>query len=363
MMARKLRIRKSFLDVLSAYNYDTDSYEFQYVYSRRNGSSFRNIIKHNKPKTFEDLYKMVKRCSDIGPAFTLEKQIIMYGQQEGLARFNKRRSKYGITYDKMIERYGIEEGTKRWDEYRSKQAISNTYEYKKDKYGMSKDEFDEYNKSRASTLDNFVKRHGIEEGTKRWDEYCARQAYTNSEEYLGTEKYTQVNKLKAHTLDGYIEKYGQDAGEQKFIEYNKQWSQSIANYSNISQELFTGLLDYDIISDRKCYFATLAGEYGLLCDDGRYRLYDFVCPELRLVIEYHGDHYHGNPKMYNPNDVLLGKGQAETLVKNKWIEDEYKQNQIRKHRGFDTIIVWDSEYRKDKEEVIGRIIDYVINRI
>lgn len=53
------------------------------------------------------------------------------------------------TLDNMILKYGKDEGEKRWDIYRQKQAYSNSFEYKKEKYGWTLEEWNNYNKSRG----------------------------------------------------------------------------------------------------------------------------------------------------------------------------------------------------------------------
>lgn len=59
-----------------------------------------------------------------------------------------------------------------------------------------------------------------EDGEKRWEEYRERQAFTNTEEYLGTEKYQELNKQKSerNNIDYYIGKHGLEAGRKKWAE-------------------------------------------------------------------------------------------------------------------------------------------------
>jgi hypothetical protein len=52
-----------------------------------------------------------------------------------------------VTESNLIQKYGKEEGQRRWDEYKAKQALSNTLEYKAEKYGWCKDDFDTYNQT------------------------------------------------------------------------------------------------------------------------------------------------------------------------------------------------------------------------
>jgi hypothetical protein len=227
---------------------------------------------------------------------------------------------------------------------------------------MTREEYDLFNKSRGVTLELCIKRHGAERGKKMWDSYRERQAYTNSEEYLGFDGYKRVNKLKSHTLENYIDRYGDD-GKQRFVEYFRNLSKTHKGYSAISQKLFDELVSIEPFNGLKCYYGKTTGEYGILCDDSRYRLYDFVCPELNICIEYHGDHYHGNPDVYGPGDYLIARGVTNVNVGDKWAEDEYKRTQLLKHRGYDMIVVWDTDYVSDPESVVNRIIDYVYDRI
>ena len=91
---------------------------------------------------------------------------------------------------------------------------------------MTSEEIDEYNKSRAVTRENLIKKHGEEEGLKIWKRYCDKQKYTTSLEYFiekygkekGEEKYYRQNFLKGHNLDSYKVRYGEDA-EEKLQQY------------------------------------------------------------------------------------------------------------------------------------------------
>ncbi|NBP03586.1 MAG: hypothetical protein EBU90_26525, partial [Proteobacteria bacterium] len=258
--------------------------------------------------------------------------------------------------------YGEEEGKRRWKEYCNKQAYTNSYEYKNKKYGISYSEFVDYNKSRACTLQNSIKRYGEEEGKRRWKEYCDKQAYTNSAEYLGKEEYLRVNKLKSHCYESYLIRYGnEEIAKQKLEEY---WKSKKVFYSKDSQKLFNELLLHECFKNKKCYYAELNNEYGLLDNlTKKYMFFDFVCPELKLVIEYNGDHFHGNPTIYLPSDYLKGKGCSNILAKEKWKQDEEKNLVIKTQRGFNVITVWESDYRENKLKVIERIIHYANNTI
>lgn len=95
------------------------------------------------------------------------------------------------TLENMISRYGIDEGTKKWNDYRSKQAETNSYEYKKQKYGWTREQFNAYNKSRASTGKTngnygkgfykvWIDKFGLEEANQRLDQFKQKQSENNT---------------------------------------------------------------------------------------------------------------------------------------------------------------------------------------
>ena len=183
--------------------------------------------------------------------------------------------------------------------------------------------------------------------------YCDRQSHTNSLEYLGQERYKKVNQLKKHNLENFILRYGEEKGKEKLEEYWRNINNK--NYSKISQELFWSIHKYLSDSEKDhSYFAELNHEYVLVTIDRTY-LYDFVCTELKFVIEFHGDHYHGNPKVYRPEDKLRGRGVTNILSKDVWNKDLIKEQLIREHRNYNMITVWESDYKKDKEKIVSSL--------
>ena len=231
--------------------------------------------------------------------------VILLGIDENIIRdhFKKR----AVTEKNLIDKYGEKEGKKRFEEYKVKQSISNTFEYKNKKYGMTEEEFKEFNKSRATTEDNMILRYGEEEGKKRFKKYRNRQSYAGcKEEYFiekygekeGKKKYIELNKKKKHSLETFILKYDEREGKKRFEEYMQNAN---SFYSKSSQALFWKI--YEFLPEdvkEKTYFAENNNEFGIYDKLNKtYRKYDFVISNLNFCIEYNGDHYHANPKMYS----------------------------------------------------------------
>ena len=333
-----------------------DEHVINFIFKKIHIKSTLNIIKYVRPVNISLLYDRIFRCINLGSAITLEKMILQYGEELGKIKYKLLKEKMGFTLEKCIIKYGEELGKIKWNDYVEKQAYSNSYEYKNKKHGWSIEQYNKYNKSRSVTLDNMIERHGKELGETKWNNYVKRQAYTNTKDHL-KEKYYEVNSKKRLTLTNFIRKYGDITGPEKYKKYIETHS---SGYSKISQELFHTLSVTPTFKNKKIYYAEHNGEYGIMDkNSGTFRKYDFVCSELKIVIEFHGDHYHGNPKIYFPEQKLRGRGQSLIMAKTAWGKDEYKKLLIEKERGFKVIVVWESDYNSNKEQTVNRIIDYV----
>jgi hypothetical protein len=243
----------------------------------------------------------------------------------------------GVTEKSMIRKWGEVEGKKRWEEYCKKQAETNTFEYKQEKYGWTKEQFDEFNKSRAVTLELCIERHG-EEGRKLWDDYCKRQSYTNSLEYM-------------------IKEYGEEEGTKKYKEFNfARANTSSITYSKMSQKLFNEL--YNLIEAKdNIFYYTLNNEYSVITNTKVYNL-DFYDKTKNLVIEFLGDYWHANPLLYKEDDKFIRSNKPVT-AKQIWKADKSRKNNICKQLNNPIYIeIWESDWNKNPEKVINNILKY-----
>lgn len=240
--------------------------------------------------------------------------------------FENARSKYAMTEKHMIEKYGEEAGKEKWKKYCDRQAETNTLEYKQEKYGWTEDQFKEYNKKRACTLKNFISRWGEQEGQHRWDEYVKRQSETKSESYViqkyGKDYWVNLCNKKLQT----IERFG------------------VYNYSKISQEFFKELderLNYKY--NTEC--ASKNAEHKLELNN-HFVYLDYYIPELKLAIEFNGDMWHGNPKIYKPADNCHPMNKNITAGDIQKL-DNSRYKHLEKQYGIRTVVVWESDYNED----------------
>ena len=197
----------------------------------------------------------------------------------------------------MIKKYGISEGTERWNSYCKKQADSNKFEYKHEKHGMTLEEYNEYNKSRAVTLDNMIKRYGVNEGLIHWNQYIERERYTC-------------------TLPYYIEKYGEEIGKEKYdILINKRNpANRLFGPSAISLEMFNKLIKK--FKNNIIYYDDNEFKVKTL----KYNLYyvDYYDETLNIVIEFYGNYFHLNPEKYSPDFIQYKNHEKCVKAKDKW---------------------------------------------
>jgi very-short-patch-repair endonuclease len=173
-----------------------------------------------------------------------------------------------------------------------------------------------------------IDRHGEEVGSARWDAYCERQRYTISIEY-------------------FIEKYGKKEGLAKYNSFCEKRAHAGFNlYSNIEKEFilwFTSTMKLSLFDDT--IFA-LDRQYQI--DE---KFYDFTDTKKMKIIEFNGDLWHANPKLYDDKFVdPYGRSAIEI-----WENDNYKQKIARK-AGFDIYYVWEYDYRNYPDETKQQIL-------
>jgi len=238
------------------------------------------------------------------------------------------------TKEGYIEKFGEEEGIKRWNSYCNKQAVTNTFEYKKAKYGWTKDQFDEYNKSRSCTLENFIKRHGEEDGLRKWNEYCEVQRYTT-------------------TLEYFQKTYGEKEGKQKWENYVKARINGVG-YSKIADEFCLKITKY--FKNNKIWAHCTCGEFNI---ENIFSL-DYYDETLNIVIEFYGDFWHCNPNQYRADDIVIG---YDIIAKDIWDKDLQRQKYIEEKLKTKMFIVWEEDYRHNKkktiEDLVKKINEYV----
>jgi hypothetical protein len=239
------------------------------------------------------------------------------------------------------------------------------------------------------SLDGYIKRHGIDEGTRLYKEFCQKTQKQNTlsgyiERYGsqdGPIKYgqTQNKKSFSHTLSGYSERYGNEDGLIRYTKRRQTYIQSL--YGNKTEDELTafhksqgltykdavikhGLLAANCIFNSRGASAAKASKESLrvlipfykyvrksgiaksdvywgisgsseyfIRENEKFVTFDFTIRSIRVIIEYNGIAWHAK----NPTDTLkhpYGKTASEVYTYDK------QKHEMAERQGFTIITVW-----------------------
>jgi hypothetical protein len=307
-------------------------------------------------------YKIYNRLPMSPNAVNYDFKILLDIDDDNLKKIIK--DKKSITLNKLIKKYGEVEGVKRFENYKNKQSYSNSYQYKKEKYGWSIDEYNNYNKSRAITLEKCIERHGEHDGRKLFEDYCNKQKYYGSTlEYFierygeveGNIKWINICKSKALTINNFIERYGEVEGTNKFLEVISK------GYSKSSQRFFWEI--YNKLDERiknNVYFAELNKEFGIYSiQESKAFLYDFVIKNYGVCIEYNGEHVHPRKDLLSIDEWKKWRCTwSNTTADVKYAYDIKKYNVIREY-GYDVCVVWEGDIKRDRNLILNNCLNVI----
>lgn len=256
---------------------------------------------------------------------------------------NAERTKFDTaSKESWIRRHGEVDGLKKYEEYCARQSYTCSKEYMMNEKGLSEAEWNRYNASRASTKANFIKRYGKEAGLRKWNAYRAHEAYVGN------------------SLLYFIEKYGIDIGTQKYNELMEIKSFSLKTYSNISQSLFkdidNALGDFANTSrwEKKNY------EYELFIklNDISYLIrVDYYLNGK--IIEFNGDYWHANPEFYSAN-TQISYPTKKCFAKEVWERDRTRKTAL-EQLGYQVLVIWEKDYYENPDEVLQKCIAFLKN--
>jgi len=170
-----------------------------------------------------------------------------------------------------------------------------------------------------------IAKHGVEKGTEIW---LARQ------------------EVWLETLYGNLT-------EDEYNELTRRKVQAFVNgWSKIALSLFEQLYHEDAI-----YANELNDEEAhVVMEDGSEFAYPVDYMLGKKVIEFYGDQIHANPRYFKSTDQ--SKGVVTYNVQQIWDKDARKQKIITDN-GYDLLIVWEHDFKWNKEETIKRCKDFL----
>ena len=176
-------------------------------------------------------------------------------------------------------------------------------------------------------------------------EYWIAKGYTKKEA-----RQIISESQKTFSLEKCIERYGLEEGTKRFEKRQEDWLKSLKNSSknNFTNGIQTSTIANEFLN--KLIKILNAGKKELII--GKYA-YDF-CYNNK-IIEFNGDYWHMNPKIYNKNDINKTTG---CTAKQAWDNDKKKIKHA-KSKGYEITTVWESDYRNDPDAVIKKCMEFL----
>ena len=162
---------------------------------------------------------------------------------------------------------------------------------------------------------------------------------------------------KTFSLEACIKKYGLEEGIKRFEKRQDKWLRSLRqNFSKYGDgRSNSSEFAYDIIGcicKRICINRPLKEKY-MTDKDGNHYAYDFC--HNKKIIEFNGDYWHMNPKIYKANEINKTK---KLTAQEVWDFDKRKMECAEEH-GYKVLYIWESEYNESRSAVIKKCMDFL----
>jgi len=199
----------------------------------------------------------------------------------------------------------------------------------------------------------------IRERSWRCKEYWIKQGFSEEEAIKNIS-----SKQRLFSKDICVEKYGIERGVEIWEKRQKKWQRKLhennnlhVGYSMVSQNLFDTLIKYcDEDLRDYIFYGSKNREYNIRHNDSNH-IFDFTDLNQRKIIEFNGDIYHGNPKLFKATDYP-NPFQPQKTSKEMWEYDAYKKN-IAELNGFNVLTVWESDFRENENNVINECLEFL----
>jgi len=213
----------------------------------------------------------------------------------------------------------------------------------------------------------------LENNPEYWDSRLSTQVeYWVNKGYSKEESKKIISENQAtFTLEKCIKKYGKKEGTKIYNDRQEKWSSIMeekyhdgdytrfckSNWSKIELEFIKNLVNTLNLSESD-YYSALNGKqfFRRFNQINRTVAYDFVLD--KKIIEFNGDYWHMNPKLYEANDYNKSLRKRAHEI---WSYDNEKINYI-KEEGYDVLVVWESDYHENPETIIEKCVQYLNNQ-
>lgn len=280
-------------------------------------------------------------------------------KETGVRKNNKNNSR-----EKLIELYGVEEGESRHDKFRK--TVSDFVKLNPIKNRPNEVSVESRQRMSVAQLKrNREHRLSLAE-LKLSNDVLKKMRHDQAFGEGSYDKKRQQMK-GVFSLDWFKKKYGEDVGLKKYTDRCANIKKTThfktynltneRNVSKISNQLFDTLYkDANLgLTNNRVYYHKLNHEHACSTNTN----FDFVVLDKKKIIEFNGDKFHANPLMYSPDDTpnpFIPELKASQI----WMSDKIKTQSVIE-KGFDVLIIWESEFKNNRERTINKCKEFLMN--
>jgi hypothetical protein len=162
-----------------------------------------------------------------------------------------------------------------------------------------------------------------------------------------------------------IEKYGEIEGLKIWQDRQDRWQETLKskppkeiariNRLKMTKGISVSKAETVILTEVKKVSPNLSIIHQLTLLDDNKKQYVYDISANNKIIEYHGDFWHSNPAKYSLDYV---NPRTKLKASDKWIKDQEKIEFAQK-QGYEVLVVWESDFKKYKEEILKKCIQFL----
>lgn len=164
----------------------------------------------------------------------------------------------------------------------------------------------------------------------------------------------QRDSVKEKSIQTLLTKY---QTEKPWLTPNSTLARGPRTYSKLHQEVVNFLLQEQIPISIEFKIPTKFKKR-----KGYYSV-DISIENTKKLIDVYGDYWHGNPKIFKSDDIILRGTSGEIYVEEKWEQDSQRNKEI-VSQGYELYLLWENNWKNDpteKEKLLTFILGDTFN--
>lgn len=230
-----------------------------------------------------------------------------------------------------------------------------------------------YSDIEAQTLSKEVKNRNNEKGAKKSASSIIRRVsskrcvdYYTARGYNLADATKLVSKGQTYfSKEICIKKYGEIKGLEIWNSRQQKWQEKLNDKSKeeilrinrlkLGKGINVSKAEKEILIEIKKINSNLpvVHQFTIINDNKKQYVYDIALN--KKIIEYHGDFWHCNPKKYSPDYI---NPRTKIKASEKWKSD-FEKIKFAQDHGYEVLVIWESDYKKNKEKVLEKCIQFL----